>query len=201
MICRPGLGEAQIRKHYLISQRYANSHSYVDFACAETPLMAMRQFLLNAWGQQLRLGDDDSLVLNSGSKPVLYPHPLALIESEYKTMGEWQIREFSEAVLNADFAEGFCGEDVGWIDTYYDDCRPHLRREFPRSRAKAFLWYLNEGALVTFYRRKGPGPIDILRRYWHHWDGRNLTIEPWNGGYDDLLRQLFTQIYVPNVVP
>ena len=189
--------------HYLIFRRCPGSHSYVDFARAETPLAALQQFLLGNWGQQLSLREDGSVSLGLGSRTVSYPHPLSLIEAEYKTQGEWKIREFPPAILNADFAEGFCGEDVRWIDTYFDACRPHLRREFPRSRAKAFLWYLHKGVLVTFYRRKSADHIETLRRFRHHWDGheQKLTIEPWDGGYDDLLAQLSISMYVSDIAP
>jgi hypothetical protein len=185
-----------MKKHYLIFQRYAIGHSYADFAYAETPLEAIQRSLLHGC-DQLSLENDGSLILDMGRTRIRYPHALAYIEAEYKTQGEWQMREIPQGVLEADYAEGFCGEDTGWIDEYFDACRPYLRRDFPRSRAKAFLWYLKKGALVTFYKRINPNEIQILRRYRYHWDGQNLTIDSWEGSYNELLEQLLIEMPEP----
>jgi hypothetical protein len=72
-------------------------------------------------------------------------------------------------------------------------CRLLLRQEFPRSRAKAFLWYLQDGALVTFYRRTGPFQIEVLRRYLH--GSAEPAIQPWTGTYDDILAQMWRSWY------
>ncbi len=187
-----------MKTHFLIFQRSPDSHSSVDFACAETPLAAMQQAVLHE-DSQLRLESDGSVTLALGRREICYPHVLAYVEANHKTQGEWQIREIPLGVWDADYAQGFCGEDVGYIATYFDACRPFLRREFPRSRAKSFLWYLQEGVLVTFYKRIRPFEIQILRRYRHCWDGQTLTIEPWDENYDTLLNQLQIAMPQPNI--
>lgn len=71
-------------------------------------------------------------------------------------------------------------------------CRPLFRQRFPRSRARAFTWYLRDGPLVTFHRRRHPKrtwPIEVLARYHLPWDTWPKVRE-WDGTLDDILESL-----------
>jgi hypothetical protein len=84
--------------------------------------------------------------------------------------------------------EVFCGEDLT-VDQYVAECRPLLRTEFPRSRAKAFVWYTTRGPLVSFYTGANPATYRVLRRYLIPQDNGWQPVA-WEGDYWDLCREL-----------
>lgn len=149
-----------------------------------------------------------------------YSHPLAYIESLCKSNDKfdelqvrdkdnqllngqsWEIRALPAEALNAEVADVFCSAEPWSLNGYISLCRAEFRKKHPRSRARAFVWYLNDGPLVTFHRRLNKAhrsPIEIVGRYlipWQrqHWP-RPYTlsqemVQEWHGTYDDLLEQL-----------
>jgi hypothetical protein len=188
-----------MKKHYLIFSRPGEGHSVVHLVRAHTPLEAIQQ-LMREDDDTLVFASDGSIVMPYGRKRIYYPHPLAYIEANEKVWGEWQIRELPEHVWGADYEEIFCGENSDDIEWYLDYCRPVLRREFPRSRAPGFVWYLRHGVLVTFYRRSRPFEIQELGRYLipkivRRGMREGSHVSAWTGGYSDLLDQLLLLRY------
>lgn len=112
----------------------------------------------------------------------------------------WEIRALPQEAWEADYAEVFCSAETFSIGSYIELCRPVLRKKVPRSRARAFVWYLQDGPLVTFYRGKfDSGPIDIVGRYLIPWQRQYYpnpyvltedTVQEWLGSFDDVLDQL-----------
>src|SRR5947209_8560293 len=143
-----------MKKHYLIFTGGRGYHSVVYLLRAPTLLGAIQRFLQEE-NSQVTFGPDGSVREPDGRRVLTYPHPLAYVEAQYKTHEEWQIRELPEWVWEREYTEDiFCGENADDIEWHVERCRPLLRQEFPRSRVPAFVWYLRDGALVTFYRKK-----------------------------------------------
>ncbi len=161
----------------------------------------MMQYALNQRaGAELR--EDGGIAVDNGyGGKTIYEHPLACIEAEEKTWNGgaswngWEIRQLQPQHWEAPLAEVFCSENPYDIEGYIACCRPLLRQCHPRSRARAFVWYLHEGPLVTFYRaaqRGQRGPIEVLGRYllpWKQWP----QPQEWTGTYDAILEQMVMQ--------
>lgn len=129
----------------------------------------------------------DGSVLEDGE---YYPHVLAFIEASEKIHSEWQIRKMPDWVWQTPLVEAFCGESQDGPAYVIAECREHFAKAFPKSRAKAFVWYLKQGTLVTFYRKKGLFNIIVLKRYLWNWDGQLLTVEEWDGDYRQIIDSL-----------
>lgn len=176
-------------KHYLIYYKGASDnyggHSVIYFVLAPDPAQAIIRFLLVHY-PELVVEDDGSILVNGAR----YPHPLAFVEVWFKTYGEWQIREFPEWTLLQSAAEVFCGESSDGPAEIVGLCRKLLTVQFPRSRARAFVWYLRQGTLVTFYRGRRNGRMEVLQRCLWNWDGRTETMEEWKGDYSTLMADL-----------
>lgn len=75
------------------------------------------------------------------------------------------------------------------------------RSRHPRSRARAFVWYLIDGPLVTFYRPTRRGrrqPIEILDRChlpWTEWPHASEWSE--RGGPSKLAYKTLCQVWTP----
>jgi hypothetical protein len=148
--------------------------------------------------------DSNLLVSDGYGGEVVYSHPLACIEAQAKTWSGgagwngWEIRELFPQHFEAEFAEVFCSENPAEIEDYIALCRPLLRKSYPRSRARAFVWYLKDGPLVTFYRfprQRYRDPLEILGRYhlrWQEWQPQK-----WEGTYDDILEQMAMEYPLP----
>lgn len=125
-----------------------------------------------------------------------YAHPLAYIEANEKIYHEWQIRELPEWAWEDSFSEIFCGESQDGPLSDIAECRKRFQANFPRSRAKAFVWYPKQGHLVTFYRRKKPYQIAIIKRYLLKWHGLAWNGDPgpvvldWEGDYEQIVQAL-----------
>jgi hypothetical protein len=164
-------------------------HSAVYLSRGTSVEVAIRRWVDAAWGSDIiEWHSDGSLTERFGRATIQYPHVLALIEANYRIRTEWQIRELPEWMLDLSVAEIFCGEDAT-VNRYVETCRPLLRAEFPRSRAKAFVWHTVNGPLVTFYTGRNARQYRVLRRYLLATDSVWIPA-PWNGDYDDLCRQL-----------
>lgn len=176
---------------------------------------ALIQFVIKDIGAKSR--SDGSLLVGND---VVYPHPLALIESEYKVHDKfdelqwdekndkllngscWEVRGLPDAAWEKDVAEVFCSAEPWSLAGYIELCRTELRKKYPRSRARAFVWYLDDGPMVTFHRRtyrKNQQRIKVVGRYiipWQrqHWPHSYVMtpemVREWNGTYDDILRQM-----------
>ncbi|HTE18956.1 MAG TPA: hypothetical protein VK689_11330 [Armatimonadota bacterium] len=125
-----------------------------------------------------------------------YSHPLECIESEEKSRDDeatgWEIRELTDAHWSADYAEVFCSANPSEVEHHAALCLPLFRQRFPRSRARAFTWYLKDGPLVTFHRRRYPKrtwPIEVLARYHLPWD-MWPKVREWDGTLDDILESM-----------
>jgi hypothetical protein len=177
---------------YLIFQRLA--HAVIYFVQASSVNEAIWKYISEE--------NDDAVLQADGSvneEGRSYPHPLAYIEANEKIHYEWQIRRLPEWVWQREVVEAFCGESDDGPAMVIADCRKRLRQAFPRSRAKAFVWYLKKGTLVTFYRRQGAFRIKVLKRYLWDWDGKELTVEDWDGGYQEILDGLDLEPFKPRV--
>lgn len=174
-------------KHYLIFVR--NSHSVVFFVQGRTPTDALWNYIA---------GEDDQVTLNADGSLTEgahdYAHPLAYIEATEKIYHEWQIREVPDWAWSDSFAELFCGESTDGPPSVIADCRRQFVKDIPHSRANAFVWYLKEGALVTFYRKHGP-QITVMKRYRWNWDGHRVTVEEWVGDHEQIVQALYLKTY------
>jgi hypothetical protein len=180
-----------MQETYLIFTRQPHSHSVVFLIRA----LSVKE----AIGHYLRKQVNDSIVLNADGSVheghSHYPHVLSYIEAHEKITGEWQIRQMPEWVWQTQVVEAFCGESEDGPAEVIKECHPHLKQAFPGSRAKAFVWYLNQGVLVTFYRKADAFQIEILVRYLCQWDGVQTTIEEWRGDYEEVIASLFLEPY------
>lgn len=191
-------------KHFIVFRR-TSGHCVTWLLRAPSLREALLKYVLtDDIGAELR--EDGSLAVYNGyGEYTLYAHPLACIEGGAKCGGEirdwrgWEIRQLQQAHWEADFAEVFCSENPYDIQHYIELCRPLLRQRYPRSRARAFVWYLNTGPLVTFYREKRRGrrrPIEVLGRY--HLPGETWPqVVEWHGTYDDILEQMTIGTVLP----
>jgi len=114
----------------------------------------------------------------------------------------WQINEAGYPADKHGVVPLLCSYEPSSIANYIELCRGIFRKAHPRSRARAFVWYLRHGPLVTFYRNRDPNldkPLEIAARYLIRWQKDkypqpySLTpemIEEWPGTYDDILEQL-----------
>jgi hypothetical protein len=178
--------------HYLVFLKGREDHSVGYSVREETPDAAIRRFLAEQ-DEQLAFHPDGSLSFPYEGSAIRYPHPLACIEALYKTSGEWQLRELPKAALTSEYQELFVGEHPHDVERLVKECRPAFREQFPHARASAFVWYLQTGALVTFYRRnrrKRPFAIQVLQRYLINWPDFP-QFASWDGDYAQLLEQLW----------
>ncbi len=190
-----------MNKTYFIFERH--THSVIYFVQAMSVKEAICKYILDQ-------RSDNAVFLPDGSvqdEDVHYPHPLAYIEASEKVQGEWQIREMPAWVLQGSVVEAFCCESQSGPASDIAECRERFKVGFPKARAKAFVWYLKQGHLVTFYRRENPFEIVVLKRYllkWHgiEWNGDpGPTVLNWDGGYEEILNSLDVMPYKPkNIV-
>jgi hypothetical protein len=191
--------------HYIIFRR-TDGHCATWLVRAASLREAMLQYTLDWCAGSEALLDDRRLAVDDGDGgQVIYEHPLACIEAREKThwsgwdWNGWEIKQLQPQHWEAAFAEVFCSENPNDVKEYIECCRPLLRQKYPRSRARAFIWYLKEGPLVTFYRPARRGrrwPVKILGRYllpWKEWP----QAQEWTGTYDDILEQMATEYPLP----
>ena len=167
------------------SKGAGSGHSVVYFILAENVTQAMARFLVNQNDFLTQLANG---YLLEGLD--LVRHPLAYVKANYKIHGEWQIRELPEWTLQHQVAEVFCGESSDGPAEIIAICRTELKKIFPRSRPRAFVWYLKQGTLVTFYRRGKPFQIEVVKRYLWNWHGHDETLEEWAGDYEQITADL-----------
>jgi hypothetical protein len=197
-------------RHFIVFSGGHGGHSVIHFVAAPDLLTAVKHFILWSDGGTAQSPDDpgntamstnwttihpDNSVecVTDAPKTIIYPHPLAFIEAMYKPHEEWQIRELPDRVWTDPVAEVFCGENAGDVEVYIDECRPLLRNQYPRSRAKAFIWYVKDGVIVTFFKRAGWYQIDVLARYLIPFGSPPGNAQPWSGTYDELLDMLLVR--------
>lgn len=179
---------------YLIFVR--NAHSVIYFVQASSINEAIGKYVSSM---------DDKVVLQADGSVLSgddqYPHLLAYIEANEKRYGEWQIRKLPDWVWQTPLVEAFCGESKDGPARDIEECRKHFVEAFPKSRAKAFVWYLKQGTLVTFYRKQGPFNIEVLKRYLiprrYIWDPNShiLTVEEWDGDYQKIVDSFSLEPY------
>ena len=172
-------------KRYLIFE--GSVHSVVYFVQAHSTTEAIRAYITGLSGA---ITIDEQGTVRDGENS--YPHPLAYIEARAKAHGEWQIREMPDWLWQGRFVEAFCGESEYGVASIVAECRGRLAAAFPRVRARAFVWYLKEGTLVTFYRKKA-FQITVIQRYLWNWDGCKKTIGEWTGDYDAIVDGLLLE--------
>lgn len=200
--------------HFIIFERQFG-HCATTLLRAHSLKEALTKFAIEENGVEAK--SDGSLVSGDG---LVYPHPLALIESEYKSHDKfdelqwdtkndkllngacWEIRALPAEAWDAEIAEVFCSAEPWSLGEYISLCRTELRKKYPRSRARAFVWYLEDGPMVTFHRRQNRAdaqPIEVMGRYiipWQrqHWPNPySLTpemVQEWHGTFDDVLTQM-----------
>ena len=189
-------------RHFIVFQR-TDSHCATWLVRADSLVGAIERYLRDECGVEV-LPDGRMRAPGCGSRYVTYTHWLECLESEVKSEDwcwehGWEIRELQEAHWAADLAEVMCSDNPRQVVHHIAVCRPALRLAFPRSRARAFLWYLKTGPLVTFYRRKTARcrwPIEVLVRYqlpWETWP----QVKEWHGTLDDILEQMVIEYPLP----
>lgn len=178
---------------YLIFDRHV--HSVIHFVQATSVSEAIWKYI--------SYQREDAILQADGSirgEDDYYPDLLTYIEASGKMHGEWQIRKMPEwvweRVRQGQVVEAFCGESQDGPAEVIMQCRKHFTKAYPRSRAKAFVWYLKQGTLVTFYHKKGYN-IRVLKRYLWDWNGDRLKIEDWTGGNEQILESLLLEPYKP----
>jgi len=189
--------------HYIFFLR-TGGHCATWLARASSLRDAMLHYALEQCaGAELR--EDGCLLVDDGCEgQFIYEHPLACIEAEEKTWERgrgwngWEVRQLQPQHWEAAFAEVFCSEDPSDVEDYIERCRPLLHQHYPRSRARAFVWYLKDGPLVTFYRqeRQRCVPMKVLGRYHLPWE-QGAQVCEWTGSYDDILAQMATEYPLP----
>ena len=190
-------------KHFIVFQR-TGGHCATWLVRASSLAEALTKYYIQETCGAELLADGSIRTQGCGNTLVVYTHPLECIESEMKSYDglvgrSWEIRELQEQHWQEDFAEVFCSADPDEIESYIRLCRPEFHKAFPQSRARAFVWYLKSGPLVTFHRRKKKQcrlPIEVLGRYhlpWKTWP----QVNEWHGTYDDILEQMATEYPLP----
>ena len=201
--------------HFIIFER-AIGHCVTELVQAASLREALTLYVTKVFA--VKVNGEGYLTSNAGTKDPPYLHPLEFIEANCKATSKfdelewdgknvrllngssWEIRLLPELAWQANFAEVFCSAEPWSLGEYIGLCRSALRQQFPRTRVRAFVWYLHDGPLVTFYRRKrNRDSIEIVKRYIIHWQRQNyprpyvLTsemVQEWQGTYDDLLTQI-----------
>ena len=108
----------------------------------------------------------------------------------HKSCGEWMITAADPALLERDYTEGLVvGERTADIEGYVASALRALRKDCPRIRPQAFVWYLRSGPLVTFYRRRKCG-ITVVARYVLR-EGSLDQFDRWTGSEEELVDQLW----------
>lgn len=177
-------------KRYLVYEKTASGehtgHAVVHLIRAPDLMKALlRCIQIDFHGSTL--GEDGSITVEG----LVYEHPLAYIEAEHKIYGEWQIRELPDWTLDQLASEVFCGESSDGTAEIITICRKELLKKLPRSRARAFVWYLRgRRMLVTFYRKAKPFRIEIVARFLWTWDGVTEQVTEWTGDYPQLMSDL-----------
>ena len=182
-------------RHFVIFERSLD-HCVMQLINSPSLGEAMATYSLVHTLDVERLEDGSIRSGDSYGGHIIFSHPLAYIESFQKADGwdgnTWEIQEVLDRQLAANAAQIFCSADPDDIKTYIQVCRPFFRAAFPKSWARAFVWPLRKGALVTFHRRKNPTrrwPVEVMARYqmtWNDWE----KVELWQGSYDDILEQM-----------
>lgn len=178
--------------HYFIFEAPQDGHTVVTMLQAASRYEALQRYFEEEYlRSQIRLNEDGTITDSTTRRPDTYPHLLAFIEATGKVLGEWQMRRLPASSWETPFRPVFCGERRPDVENYFDLCRPIFQKEFPRSRAQAFLWYLTDGLLVTFYRRprRSGQPLQILKRYMIPNETYPQAF-PWEGSYEELLDHL-----------
>jgi hypothetical protein len=175
---------------YLIFQKGA--HSVVHFVHGESCSQALWNYILI--NNPSAVLDVDGSIDCDGTT---YASVLAYIESCEKIHGEFQIRQFPEDWDATTPIEAFCGESSDGPGSVIKDCLGELRNDTGLKRPRAFVWYLTQGTLVTFYRkpRSFMRPINVIRRYLWNYDGRTITVVPWASSDSRILESLNTKMY------
>ena len=181
---------------YLIFDRHA--HTGIHFVQAGSVSEAIWKYISYQTEGDVILQADGSL----RDDQRYFPDLLTYIEAGEKMYGEWQIRKLPEwmwdKVKEGLVIEAFCGESEDGPPEVIAECRKHFRKSFPRSRAKAFVWYLKQGTLVTFYHKKRPYNIAVLKRYLYYREGHELMIEEWIGSNVEIIESLLLEPYKPS---
>jgi hypothetical protein len=179
-------------ERFLFLNRPADSHTYVSFSRGANIGEALLCYVSHMDGDvSPEVGGGLRMRLGRGSRS--YPHVIAFIEAIYKTHGEWQVRQLPDWLWDCDFEEGLLlGEHPDEVQSSIRECTPLLRATYPRSRARGFVWYLDTGVLVTFYRRRRPFEIEVLGRFLID-KSQDYEVVPWQGDYEDILQHLYLQ--------
>lgn len=182
--------ESSPQKRYMIffkgHKGNYGGHAVVHLVEAPTRVDALYRLIESAYDMNVTRYPDGSLQVDG----IAYAHPLAYIEASFKRYGEWQMRLVREPTQEEPCKEVFCGEDAGSVDALIAECR----RKFGKKRAKAFVWYLRQGVLVTFYRAGKPLRIKIRKRYLCGYDYSKWIVKPWKGDYTEILDTLLMGI-------
>jgi len=181
-------------KHYVIYHRGRESHGVVTLVHDASLAGAVTKYVL-ADDDQLTVHADGSVEVRVGSQRLFYPHVIAYVEALYKTAGEWQIKDVpAPALSGTGVTDLLICEHPSEVEDAIRRCRANLYQDFPRSRARGFLWYTTAGTVVTFYKKRRDYQIDVVARYLiHRWESRTSR---WEGGYVELAALLESYDYV-----
>lgn len=195
--------DMSLGRHFIIFQR-SEGHCVTWLLRAESICADMGKYYVQMT-KSAEIHEDGSISVDSGRRSrTMYSHPLECIESELKSYDglfgcSWEIRELQAYHLQSDFAEVFCSADPDEIKTHIRHCYAKFRLAFPKTLARAFVWYLKTGPMVTFHKRKDKRhqiPIEVLIRFHILWKDYENVME-WHGSYDDILDQMALEYPIP----
>lgn len=176
-------------KHFVVFS--ADAHPTVWLINSETLIEALYNYISEDYSDFYKDGTWSIPDGHGGEN--IYLHPIELIENEEKCLHEWDIREVTDKNWNAPISEGLVGEnpwDIQEHIRYALSAKHHIQ---PGQKPRAFVWYLQDGPLVTFYKRtrkRHPKPIIITERLllpWKTWPQANF----WHGTYNDIVEQMW----------
>lgn len=175
-------------RHFVVFA--AQAHPSVWLIKAETLLAAVGNYIEGEWLDAYKDGKW-SVPDGYGGKHI-YEHPIEYLEQQEKCDYTWNITELTDAHWNSPFAEAMCADNPWEIKSYITDALPARQHAQPGKKPRAFVWYLQDGPLVTFYervRKKGAKRIQVTERFSMPWKTYPQAFA-WNGTYDDIAAQL-----------
>jgi hypothetical protein len=176
-------------RHYLIFEEYA--HPNIVMECASSITEALKIYILNNSGVDEIAGAPGTYIDGKGTT---YSHELQVIEcTERALLTEWTIKEIKPSVWRSPLVECFHGPKKENSFEYVHLCREKFGKT-DKLPTEAFIWELESGPLVTFFRRRHKGrlqikPQDIAQRFVIPWSTYPLVL-PWTGDYDQLVGDL-----------
>ncbi len=177
-------------KHFVVFA--AHAHPTVWLINAETLLIALSNFIKECYGPNLTCQDGKWIVPNGYGGKNVYVHLIQYLENEVKSEYTWHISEITDDHWNAPIAEALVAENPWEVKDHIERASTARRQTQLGRKQHAFIWYLQDGPLVTFYernRKRSEHPIKITERFLLPRATWPQVIK-WTGTYNDIAEQL-----------